>query len=107
MVLFNILNEFGVPMILLSLMKLCRNEAHSRVRLGKRLPDIFPIKNGLKQGDTLSPLLFKFVLDYAIMRFRVNQDGLKFNGTYQIWFMLLTLIFWADAYILLRKTDKL
>jgi len=81
-------------------MKMCRNEFYSRVRLGKRLSDIFPIKNVLKQGNTLSPLLFKFALDYAITSFRVNQDDLKFNGTYQIWFMLLILIFWADAYIL-------
>jgi len=100
MVLFNILNEFDVLMKLLCLMTLCGNEAYSRVRLGKSLPDIFPIENGLKQGDTLSPLLFIFSLDYAIMRFRVNQDGLKFNGNYQIWFMLMILIFWADAYIL-------
>jgi hypothetical protein len=25
----------------------------------------FPIKNGLKQGDALSPLLFNFALEYA------------------------------------------
>jgi len=79
-VLFNIRNDFGVPMKLLRLMKLCRNEACSRVRIGKYLSDILSIKNGLKQGDTLSPLLFKFALYYAIMRFQVNQDGLKFNG---------------------------
>jgi hypothetical protein len=26
--------------------------------------DEFPNQNGLKQGDTLSPLLFSFTLDY-------------------------------------------
>jgi len=34
---------------------------YSRVRVGKNLSDIFPVKNGLKQGDDLSPLLFSFV----------------------------------------------
>jgi hypothetical protein len=30
----------------------------------------FPIQNGLKQGEALSPLLLNFVLEYAIRRSR-------------------------------------
>jgi len=41
-----------------------RNE----VRLGKNLSDAFPIQNGLKLGDALSPLLFIFALEYAIRK---------------------------------------
>jgi len=61
--------------------------------------DVFPI-NGLKQGDALSPVFFKFALEYAIRRVQVNQDDLKLNGTHEFCFMLTTLIYWSEAYIL-------
>jgi hypothetical protein len=61
-VLYNILIEFGVPMKLVRLIKMCLNETYSKVRIGKHLSDSFPIQNGIKQGDVLSSLLFNFAL---------------------------------------------
>jgi hypothetical protein len=61
-VLYKIFIEFGIPMKLARLIKIFLNETYSRVRVGKHLSDMFPIKNGLKQGGVLSPLLFNYAL---------------------------------------------
>ena len=96
-VLYNILIEFGIPMKLVRLTKMCLTEICSRVRVGKNLSDMFPIRIGLKQGDALSPVLFNVALEYAIKRLQVIQDDLKLNGTHQL------LVYADDVNIFGRK----
>ena len=50
---------------------------------------MFPIKNGLKEGNALSLLLFNFAVEYAIRKVKANHKLLKFNSTHQVvtrWF---------------------
>jgi hypothetical protein len=58
---------------------MCLNETCIRARVGKQLSGRFPINNGFKQGDALSPLLFNFPLEYAITRIQASQVGLTLN----------------------------
>jgi len=71
-VLCKILIEFCIPRKLVRLIKMSLSETYSRVRVGNNGSDRFPIKNDLKQGDALSPMLFNFALVHAIRRVQVN-----------------------------------
>jgi hypothetical protein len=78
-VLYNILIEFGVPLKLVRLIKMC-----SKGHVGKHLSDNCPVHNGLKQRDALRSLLFNFSLEYALMKVQENQVGLKLSGKHQV-----------------------
>jgi hypothetical protein len=55
---------------------MCLNETYSNICVGKHLSDTFPIQNGLKQVDALSPLLFRKVQE--------NEVSLELDGTHQL-----------------------
>jgi len=56
---------------------MCLTAKFSRFCVGKKLSDVFPIRNGLKQGDALSPLLLNFTLEYSIREGSVKPEWLE------------------------------
>jgi hypothetical protein len=62
---FNILIEFGVPMKLITLVKIYLNETYNGVNIGNYLCDTFLIENGLKEDAStllISTLLYNMPL---------------------------------------------
>jgi hypothetical protein len=100
-VLYNILIEFWVPMKLVTLTKIYLNETYTKVCVRTHFPDTFPIENGVKHRDALSPLLFNFAVEFAIRKVQENQVGLKFNGTHQL------LVYADDGNLLENNTDTI
>ena len=73
--MYNMIIQFGIPMKLVRLIKMCVSETYSTVRVGKHLSDMFPVRNCLKQGGALSSLLFNSALDNAIRRVPISQEA--------------------------------
>ena len=71
--LCNIIIEFGIPMKLVRVIKMCPNETYSRVCADKYFSGTFPTKNGLTQGNALLPLFLNFALEYAIRKFQTSK----------------------------------
>ena len=82
--LYNILIKFGVPRKLFKLIKTWLEGTLSKVRIGTYLSSSFPIENGLKQGDALSPLLCNFSLEYVIRKAQATNLELVMNDIHQV-----------------------
>jgi hypothetical protein len=93
--LYNILLEFGIPKKLVRLIKMRFSETYGKVRVGKLLSDKFPIQNGLKQGGSLSSLLFNFALECFFRKVQKIKSVWNGMGHISYWSMLMMLICWA------------
>jgi hypothetical protein len=57
--------------------KTCVQKTRSAVRIEGKLSFFFENKPGLKQGDSLSPILFNLALQKVIQRIQMIPSGIK------------------------------
>lgn len=76
--------DFGIPAKLVRLTKMTMTNSVSQVRTQKGLTDTFYTRNGLKQGDGLTPILFNIALEYVIRKLSVDDKGTMITKTTQI-----------------------
>lgn len=82
--LWRVMEEFGIPIKLISLTKLTLSGANSRVRIRNKLSDAFDIEEGLRQGDPLATLLFNLILEAAVRAMAIDTSSTIFTKSSQL-----------------------
>ena len=96
--LFRKLVERNVSPIYLRLLLVMYMSQTAKVRWEGILSDAFAILNGVKQGATLSAILFCIYIDDLLKEMRRNRDGCWVNNTY------VGIIVYADDIVLLSPS---
>ncbi|KAL4132869.1 hypothetical protein QTP88_009948 [Uroleucon formosanum] len=96
--LWTALKKFGIPEKLARLIKMCNSNTQNVVRIMGEISEPFIVKNGLRQGDALSPVLFNLALE-EIIRSLPRGQRMKMNEGY-------TCLACADDLVLLGDTRQ-
>ena len=66
-----------IPMKEGNIMRSMYEGSESCVRISQGQIDFFSVDSGVRQGDSLSSLLFKLVLDYVMRKVEVAGSGIE------------------------------
>jgi len=91
--------EFKIPTKLINMCKTFVQKTRSAVRIEGILSPLFGNKTGLKQGDTLTPILFHMALQKVIQSIKMFPSGIKI-GEEQ-----LNVLAYADDIALIGKNE--
>ena len=102
--IWNALEKKKVPRKLIMAIKSTFNQAEGIVRVNGKTSKPFKINNGIKQGDSLSPLLFTIVMDeiHKICRLRT---GLTKVGNWKLRPIYAQALLFADDILLIADTE--
>jgi len=71
------MEEFKIPKKLINMCETCVQKRRSAVRIEGTLSSFFENKTGLKQGDSLSPILFNLALQKVIQSIKMVPSVIK------------------------------
>ena len=101
-VLYEAMVELGVQGKLLRLIKMILQRTTGRAGVEAQQTEKFDVKNGLRQGKSLLPLLFNLALEYVVRKAKLNRNGSIYGKKeHQI------LAFANDIVILTRSEEEL
>ena len=80
--LFNVLLEKGICPVVCRLLAFIYTHQNCSVRWGSAISSSFPIKNGVKQGGVLSPLLFSLYTDTLLHNLSESGVGCYIGNTF-------------------------
>jgi sorting nexin-29 len=97
--LYTIMYEFGLPLMLVRLVRATMTGTEAQVKVQTELTDTFEIRQGLKQGDGWAPMLFNLALEYVI-----RKPPADANGTLE--YKMNQLVGYADDICLLGRSAR-
>jgi hypothetical protein len=92
------MHKLDFPRKLVNLCKVLNKEVYAVVKIGKQITEDFKLSKGLRQRDTISPLLFNTVLEIAIQRSNIGTREPYLINVVRLWHMLMTLSLWEEGY---------
>ncbi|XP_072389549.1 uncharacterized protein [Diabrotica undecimpunctata] len=82
--LYNAMAELDIPSQLITLVKATLSKVECKVKVQNRVSRSFQTHTGLRQGDSLSCLLFNIALERAIEKLGIPTRGTIINRSVQI-----------------------
>lgn len=93
------MKEFDIPRKLINMVQITMNNSHCHVRIQTDLSEPLKTLNGLRQGDSLSCLLFNLTLEKI-----VRDAGIQTRGT--IFYKSTQILAYADAINIISRSEN-
>ncbi|PSN43351.1 hypothetical protein C0J52_15555 [Blattella germanica] len=97
--LYAAMEDLEIPKKLITLVKVTMENTQSKIKIQNKLSNPVTIKNGVRQGDSLSCLLFNIALEKVIRDAGINTRGTIFYKSVQI-------LAYADDIDIIARTPR-